>query len=208
VSLAKLAEQQEKLKLPEVLRTPPERVSSRVASQMETARASQEAKTVAIKRSGSSVGYESDEAKKPRPTTKASGLGPKRVACDACRKRRIRCRHKDDGDAPAAVSPDVPRPRAFSNLSLDIIQPILSQSDTNVNAPNQSDTSYPVIDGNGFAGTRRAQEALANLNLPEQDMAEDISAPVVVSSSKKGRSKACDECRKSKVSHQPFPLPM
>jgi F-box/leucine-rich repeat protein 10/11 len=175
---------------------------------MESARASQEAKTVAIKRSGSSAGYESDEVKKARTTTKASGLGPKRVACDACRKRRIRCRHKDEGDASAPVSPDVPRPRAFPNLSLDIIQPILSQSDTNVNAPNQSDNGYPVIDANGFVDPRRAQEALANFNFSEQDMAEELSAPVVVSSSKKGRSKACDECRKSKVSHQPFPLPM
>jgi F-box and leucine-rich repeat protein 10/11 len=206
VSLAKLAEQQEKLKLPEVLRTPPERVSSRVASQIESARASQEAKTVAIKRSGSSASYESDEVKKSRTTTKASGLGPKRVACDACRKRRIRCRHKDDGDAPAAVSPDVPRSRTFSNLNLDVIQPMLSQSDTNINAPSQSDSSYPVIDANSFGGIRRAQEALVNLNLPEQDMAEDISAPVVVSSGKKGRSKACDECRKSKVNHQTISL--
>jgi F-box/leucine-rich repeat protein 10/11 len=199
MSVGKLAEQQEKLKLPEVMRTPPERVSSRVASQMETARASQEAKSVTIKRSGSSASYESDVVKKSRTSTKASGLGPKRVACDACRKRRIRCRHKDDGDAPAAASPDVPRPRAFPNLSLDSMQPMLPQSDSNINALNQSDHSYPAIDANGVSGTRRAQEARANLNLPDLNMTEDISAPVVVSSSKKGRSKACDECRKSKV---------
>ncbi|KAJ5138931.1 uncharacterized protein N7515_003779 [Penicillium bovifimosum] len=37
---------------------------------------------------------------KPRAVQRASGLGPKRVACDACRKRRIRCRHKDEpGDS-------------------------------------------------------------------------------------------------------------
>ncbi|KAF2876358.1 hypothetical protein BDV95DRAFT_560548 [Massariosphaeria phaeospora] len=29
-------------------------------------------------------------------TPKTSQLGPKRIACDACRKRRIRCKHKDD----------------------------------------------------------------------------------------------------------------
>lgn len=29
-------------------------------------------------------------------TPKTSQLGPKRIACDACRKRRIRCKHKDE----------------------------------------------------------------------------------------------------------------
>ena len=200
VSLAKQAEQQEKLKQPEVLRTPPERVSSRVASQMETARASQEAKTVAIKRSGSSAGYDSDEAKKSRTSTKTSGLGPKRVACDACRKRRIRCRHKDDGDAPAPVAAELPRPRAFSNLSVDNSRPTLLRIDNNLHAPSKSESSYPSTDTNGSAAPMLAQEALANLGMPEHDMMEDTSTPAIPSSSKKGRSKACDECRKSKVS--------
>ena len=206
VSLAKLVEQQEKLKLPEVLRTPPERVSSRVASQMESARASQEAKTVAIKRSGSSAGYESDDATKSRSTAKASGLGPKRIACDACRKRRIRCRHKDDGEAPTPVSPDMPRPRALSNLSADTNQLASSQSYKSPHAPSQMEHSYPAIDTNGFAAPTLAHEALTSMSMPEQDMIEDVSAPVMVSSSKKGRSKACDECRKSKVSDLSFPL--
>jgi F-box and leucine-rich repeat protein 10/11 len=204
VSLAKLSEQQEKLKQPEVLRTPPERVSSRVASQMETARASQEAKAVAVKRSGSSTGYESDDVKKSRTTIKASGLGPKRVACDACRKRRIRCRHKDDGDAPAPVTPDLPRPRAVSNLNVDTTQPTPPQRDSVVHASSRSENNYPAIETNGFAAPMLAQEALANIGMPEQDVAEESSTPVVVSSSKKGRSKACDECRKSKVSRQTF----
>ena len=200
VSLAKLVEQQEKLKLPEVLRTPPERVSSRVASQMESARASQEARTVAIKRSGSSAGYESDDAKKSRTTTKISGLGPKRVACDGCRKRRIRCRHKDDGDVSAPVMPDISPPRAYSNFSADITQPDFSQSDSDQGATSQSKNNYPAIETNGVPAPMLAQEALASMHVPEEDMTEDMSAPVVVSSSKKGRSKACEECRKSKVS--------
>ncbi|PVH94255.1 hypothetical protein DM02DRAFT_539866 [Periconia macrospinosa] len=33
---------------------------------------------------------------RPLTTPKTSQLGPKRIACDACRKRRIRCKHKDD----------------------------------------------------------------------------------------------------------------
>ena len=201
VSLAKLAEQQEKLKQPEVLRTPPERVSSRVASQVESARATQEVKTVAIKRSGASPGYESDDVKKSRTTTKASGLGPKKVACDACRKRRIRCRHKDEDDAPAPITPDLPRSRAFSNPSVEATQPGLSQSAKNLRTPSQSDNSYPEIATNDLVAPKLAQEALANMSMPEQDMLEDVSTAVVVSSSKKGRSKACDECRKSKVSN-------
>jgi F-box/leucine-rich repeat protein 10/11 len=205
VSSAKLVEQQERLKQPEVLRTPPERVSSRVAS-MESARASQEAKTVSIKRSESSAGYESEDVKKPRTTAKTSGLGPKRVACDACRKRRIRCRHKDDGDGPAHITPDVPRPSALANLSMETNQANLPQGDHSVHAFGQTEKGYPVIDTDGLAAPMLAREALANLSVPDQDGWEEVSTPVVVSSSKKGRSKACDECRKSKVSCPAIPI--
>ncbi|KAJ8109742.1 hypothetical protein OPT61_g7232 [Boeremia exigua] len=43
------------------------------------------------------TGFLRPSASNPHITTpKTSQLGPKRVACDACRKRRIRCKHKDE----------------------------------------------------------------------------------------------------------------
>ncbi|KAJ4383524.1 JmjC domain-containing histone demethylation protein 1 [Didymella sp. IMI 355093] len=43
------------------------------------------------------TGFLRPSANNPHITTpKTSQLGPKRVACDACRKRRIRCKHKDE----------------------------------------------------------------------------------------------------------------
>lgn len=82
---------------------------------------------------------------KPRITPKTAGLGPKRVACDACRKRRIRCRHKDE---------------------------------------NQ-------VDGDELRDGEREE----CVNVHEAAMEAGRNGI----SSKKGRSKACEECRKSKV---------
>ncbi|KAF2005852.1 hypothetical protein P154DRAFT_518104 [Amniculicola lignicola CBS 123094] len=39
-----------------------------------------------------------DQNRRFMTTPKTSQLGPKRIACDACRKRRIRCKHKDEVD--------------------------------------------------------------------------------------------------------------
>jgi len=42
------------------------------------------------------------QSRRFKSTAKSSVLGPKRVACDKCRRRRIRCKHKD-GDEEALV---------------------------------------------------------------------------------------------------------
>ena len=201
-STTKLVEKQEKLKQPEVVRTPPERVSSRVASQIEIARASQEAaNALALQQGASSVGYESDDGKKPRSTPKTSGLGPKRVACDPCRKRRIRCRHKEDGDVSSPLTSDAPRPRAYSNISADAAQPNLVDGTPNLDGPSYTENGYPELNMNVFTTPTVALETPTSADLQNMEMSQDTSTPTLVSSSKKGRSKACDECRKSKVSY-------
>ncbi|KAI5279062.1 JmjC domain-containing histone demethylation protein 1, partial [Ascosphaera aggregata] len=106
---------------------------------------------------------------KPRP--RGSGLGPKRVACEPCRRRRIRCRHKDD--------PFNLENRAFGQPFADLGL---------VNMGLAGATDMYTMDG-----------VLAGLGNPVGDaMSPGMGGVAGSTSIKKGRSKACDECRRSK----------
>ena len=197
-STTKLLEKQEKLKKPELARTPPERISSRVASQMEIVRLRLDSPPTSVKRS-SSVGVESDDGKTSRDTPKASGLGPKRVACNPCRKRRIRCRHKEDGEASSADAIEEPRLTAQSNTSFDNSQPHFTNEASDFKGPGSPDAEYP--DPNRYIlGTPMIRQDGSLPSQPEATPETPRDTAMTVSSSKKGRSKACEECRKSKVS--------
>jgi F-box/leucine-rich repeat protein 10/11 len=107
----------------------------------------------------------------PEPNKKHKILLPKasaaRTACDACRKRRVRCPHREPG-SPSSRS--------------------------------QSPTLAPVI--NGMAGPDLAQPILADLDASVHDSNGGLGFGNGPSSGKKSRSKACEECRKSKVRTQ------
>ena len=150
-------------------------------------------------------------------TPKTSVLGPKRVACDACRKRRIRCKHKDlvmqAGD-PNHVSPvwqaapndDVTHtsPRAAEMLNDNIqVTPLKTVRNGNylnnfIDGHHQS--ANPFInspDGHPASqGPLPGTNAYVSANIP---MAMN-GVPIFGEVPKRGRSKACFECRKSKVS--------
>lgn len=197
-SLSSLARKAEKQK---VVRTPGERVSSRVQSQLEHARAG--IVNTPIK-GQDAVEYDAakEELKRPRRTPKTSGLGPQRFACDPCRKRRIRCRHRD-GEVLAptidsgglgtqsAIGVDTPRPlpaQSFASFDGPRSSPPIRTSELATNLDLASTPLHPQ-ELNGFD----------NLPTPPVHMQIEDVTMVGGSSSKKGRSKACDECRKSKV---------
>lgn len=158
-------------------------------------------------------------------TPKTSVLGPKRVACDACRKRRIRCKHKD-------LVTQAPTPPPFNqqfangggnegyfiqqssevgdNITLSPLQVRERQmqpyhhghgeQQTNgavqSHTPNEVTTNGPApIDG-PFDSPMPGTNAYVNANIP---MAMN-GVPMFGDVAKRGRSKACFECRKSKVS--------
>lgn len=200
-SLSSLARKAEKQKKSDV-RTPGERMSSRVQSQLEHARA--ESINTPVKRQTSSVEPETtkEEAKRARKTPKTSGLGPQRFACDPCRRRRIRCRHRE-GEALAPTS-DSGRPRTYSSISVEIPpRPVPAQSFASFDGPRsspQARASEPAIDSHVVFTPLALQETngFDNQVTPVPMQIQD-SMVAGASSGKKGRSKACEECRKSKV---------
>ena len=141
------------------------------------------------------------EAEEGRRTMlKTTGLGPKRVACDACRKRRIRCRHKNEpgtegmsdvlGSKPFGSTGDSPYA-----MKLDPMKSV-GVSANGVSQPHPSESFVPqsgyTVDESPFTSgiPDASQPSSARINVPTTN-----TYPI-----KKGRSKACDECRKSKVS--------
>ena len=182
-------------------RVPPERFSKRVASlsgQAEMARLQNGTNTTPTKDdmpASQTVDFSTPTLPRALSTTKTSGLGPKRVACEPCRKRRIKCRHKDEGEVSLTPtsSGGLPRPRALSSVSNDMVIPnlFLGVEAGSASTPPQ----YKV----------RSTSLNLTTDMPQTSSVfpERLSSPVdgsAMSSGKKGRSKACEECRKSKVS--------
>ncbi|KAF2218512.1 hypothetical protein BDZ85DRAFT_92282 [Elsinoe ampelina] len=156
-----------------------------------------------------------DKDSSPQPLTstpKTSGLGPKRVACDACRRRRIRCKHKDqiaDGVHPAPSAMPVSDRRGSREFEAVVI-PRMSKSVaagippaavTPRNPPSKKATPGSMIP---FTPSQASSDTIsvAPLTGPK------FSTPAMPSlqtqpssadgSAKRGRSKACADCRKSK----------
>ncbi|OJJ43296.1 hypothetical protein ASPZODRAFT_19699 [Penicilliopsis zonata CBS 506.65] len=143
-----------------------------------------------------------DEPSKPRSVPRGSGLGPKRVACDACRKRRIRCRHKDEtGDVMFAkqmavgnFSPGFGIPNQAS-LAHDAASALSSLAAIASEAGFQDTGAFVGLDH--FEASGQPSSALLNSPTMATNGLVDLS-PDGAASGKKGRSKACDDCRKSK----------
>lgn len=117
------------------------------------------------------TGFLRPSANNPHITTpKTSQLGPKRVACDACRKRRIRCKHKDelvDSSKPGMHTIDLSGSYGIS------VKRRLSD--------------HSIADGHAatVAGPVNGGPIMADVN----------GDPYAL---KSGRVKACADCRKSK----------
>jgi F-box/leucine-rich repeat protein 10/11 len=130
-----------------------------------------------------------------------SGLGPKRVACDVCRKRRIRCRHRLDqnpeNQATTVMEQNMPATAAASDKGLDAgtILPTPLGNQLGSSFVDQSVSSHTPL--NQAAGSTSPSEA----HEPSQSAPRRMSKHTLDATNppKKGRSKACDECRKSKV---------
>lgn len=163
-------------------------------------------------------------------TPKTSVLGPKRVACDACRKRRIRCKHKDlvtqaptpppfsQQFAPGGATEGYFIPQSSEvgdNITVSPLQAREPQTQTYHGASEQQTNGYTQshtpnqsltngsLHNNGeqpLDGSAPGTNAYVNANIP---MAMN-GVPMFGDVAKRGRSKACFECRKSKVSIHHF----
>lgn len=104
-------------------------------------------------------------------TPKTSQLGPKRIACDACRKRRIRCKHKDE-------LVETNKTGMHSGMStLDLSGSLGLSVKRRLSEPYGTQQHTPIVNGGPIS---------ADLNTDPYAL-------------KSGRVKACADCRKSKV---------
>ncbi|KKK14125.1 hypothetical protein P175DRAFT_0493926 [Aspergillus ochraceoroseus IBT 24754] len=153
----------------------------------------------AVSSSSSSASVVKEEPpSKPRAATRGSGLGPKRVACDACRKRRIRCHHKEennDGGSSKQMAP--------GSFGLGTLTPTAHDAVSALNSLAAIASGAGLQTGNNNAHPRvdrvDVSPKYTAIGTPHgaSSRANDAS-PDGMNPGKKGRSKACDDCRKSK----------
>ncbi|KAF2687754.1 hypothetical protein K458DRAFT_332081 [Lentithecium fluviatile CBS 122367] len=116
---------------------------------------------------------------RPLTTPKTSQLGPKRIACDACRKRRIRCKHKDE--LVETTKPGNGMNGGMNTIDLSgslglSVKRRYSDVDSAYGQPSNSADTSSVANGGPL---------LADVNADPYAL-------------KSGRVKACADCRKSK----------
>ncbi|KAK5114173.1 hypothetical protein LTR62_002743 [Meristemomyces frigidus] len=134
-------------------------------------------------------------------TPKTSVLGPKRVACDACRKRRIKCKHKDSvlTATPELFGhlPGMPDGGSFQSDSGTDAHDNIMVSGTKIAQFMPDGSNHAQLNGfatNGAHVINPGTNAYVNANIP---MTMN-GVPFFGEGPKKGRTKACYECRKSK----------
>ena len=180
-----------KVKKAEPVRVPGERASLRRAAHNVTRESTDYAVVTPQKPSIDSPGVNSDVPKKVKSAShKPSGT---RTACDACRKRRIRCPHKEGTSSPGALE-SMPLSRSQSPAIIPVVNGVMGNT-----AIAAMPDALPSLDAD--QGTIYVSSNLSAATLPATD-AYDVNGMMVngTPSGKKSRSKACEECRKSKVS--------
>ena len=177
---------EKKANKPETYRVPGERVSQRKAAQSSSHEAEGEAVVTPPKPGQHAAGVNPDPNKKTHPVSQKPTTV--RTACEACRKRRIRCRHKENGEETSGS--------LSSNVTAFAADP--DEDSTPLNPPLESFPALNLAAPDTNTDSSLAQAALATFN---EQMADSnlIVNGLTPTSSKKSRSKACEECRKSKV---------
>ncbi len=154
--------------------------------------------------------------------SKPSILGPKRMACDICRKRRIRCKHKEEFVVRSAT--------ILGDVSIDLTtnpsdqvsrndQRTMHEVDTAVQ-PSKVVPAWPgnanfavVVDNQHLVAPQTLESENTDTSLdvkiqPAQPFISHLSVDVASNAvdlnldspnSKRSRGKACLDCRRSKV---------
>ncbi|KAH0562513.1 hypothetical protein GP486_002797 [Trichoglossum hirsutum] len=132
---------------------------------------------------------------KPVKTPKTSVLGPKRVACDECRKRRVRCKHKDmlEPDEPEVErNPAAGITTPKSEMPRDVAH--TTQSLPNTKPPNQGSTNS---DSQQTQPPITLGPPAVTLN-PHQQLPTSTASTTPAPSGSSGKHRACEKCRKNR----------
>ena len=137
-------------------------------------------------------------------TTKTSANGPKRIACEICRKRRTRCHHKDE--PVTSITSEQARPVSRDSITIDgasysASSPLLNGIDERQESSQLSTSAFPALQAtHDYLPPGLAQAAFASMDGQDHPMSGQGSSMNQATKPKKGRNKACEPCRKSKVS--------
>lgn len=153
--------------------------------------------------------------------SKLSTTTSRRPACDACRKRRIRCKHKEFGEELPEVSErfgvkqvtttSVTMPVSEDLVLNDTPLPVKVEDMSSHQAPSSQTLVAVVIN----SAEKRKTTDSSYIQLPVTEHTLQLSAEVegtgeltketmiqeAAAAAKRARTRACDECRKSKVCH-------
>lgn len=122
-------------------------------------------------------------------TPKTSQLGPKRIACDACRKRRIRCKHKDD-------LVESPRANATSTDSTNGV-PSGAGSPSTTSLATLAKRHESDVEGTSAPPAIPPSMSEVRTIITGTPISTEINPEAWAN--KSNRIKACADCRKSKV---------
>jgi F-box/leucine-rich repeat protein 10/11 len=125
-------------------------------------------------------------------TPKTSSLGPRRTACDACRRRKMRCKHTENVSAHTSETggqvyqhPEISPPT--STTGAPFVAPFFTSSPNFVqNFVHETESTLARPHADGIVSHQGGNNFMKQF--PES------------MDGKKGRSKACQSCRNSKVS--------
>ncbi|KAJ9648733.1 JmjC domain-containing histone demethylation protein 1 [Coniosporium tulheliwenetii] len=124
-------------------------------------------------------------------TPKTSVLGPKRIACDACRRRRIRCKHKED----VTSSPDGANGQ-LSERRNSLVAVIIQKKPSLLSSGSSMSYTQDGVDVPSAQQVLAADRQIPIAGMFSSDLPDTPDG-------KRGRHKACLDCRKSKVTTVP-----
>ena len=137
---------------------------------------------------------ENTQAKKPR-ISNGSKAGSRKPACEACRKSRRACKHRDDPspNAQNPVAPDV----VHTSITLDTTPTKVGQNLTNGSSPplpkSVSMLHVEIVKPDHQSISEAKDTPSVSISGAQNGLND---SPQKAS----GRTKACKDCRKSKVS--------
>ncbi|KAF2402572.1 hypothetical protein EJ06DRAFT_555184 [Trichodelitschia bisporula] len=133
--------------------------------------------SLAMEKEKSEIAGSRQSSPAPASTPKTSVLGPRRTACDVCRKRKMRCKHMDPSAPTSGAKLSMDESPGSAQRSSKVMVAVLIPSSPSLTvkpATVQAPLAETVAPNNGTTPNADSQE------------------------SKKGRNKACSDCRKSK----------
>ena len=163
--------------------------------------------------SGQDTMTSSGDTNQKRRTSSGAGTGSNRkTACEACRKRRRACKHKDQVEAHSQSSSfyQLSSPNGLVRAQPVSLGAVNTSSDASVNdimlaVPQASDSRQD--NNSSYPSSQQMQSKSDEANSGEErEQANGLETGSGNTGLSRPRTKACNDCRKSKVCHSSSPF--